>query len=60
MIIEQQNGFRGLRGLRDFGDRDEYGSGRDREHYIDNEGFHGFVGRGDLVDDFLLIPAFLC
>lgn len=40
------------------GDRGEYGSVRDKEHYIDNEGFRGFVGRSELFDYFSLIIAF--
>ena len=30
------------------------------DHYIDNDGFHEFVGHSDLFDDFLRIIAFLC
>jgi|GEM_PF-3851473 hypothetical protein len=50
----------GFRGLRGFGDSGEYGSGRDKDHEREHDGFRGFLGHSDLFDDFLLIKAFLC
>jgi len=35
-----------------FDDRSNDVRDRDRDHEIDIDGFRGFVGRGDLFDDF--------
>ena len=41
----------------DFGDQGDYARDYDREYYIDNVSFHGFVDRSNLFDDFLWIMA---
>jgi hypothetical protein len=38
-----------------FGDSGDYARNRDRDQDIDDDGFCGFVGCGNLFDDFSLI-----
>ena len=48
----------GYVGLWGCGDRSDYVRNRDIDHDIDNDGFHVFVGRSELCDDFLTSIAF--
>ena len=43
-----------------FSDHCEYVRACGRDHYIDHDVFHEFVGRSDLFEDSSLIAAFLC